>query len=79
MFFRKGLGDSSLICKLAMKNPRTSKQMLAIANKYALAEEVTLDTREQKTESFHTDQNSSSQGHDKKRKEDCSVNMVEQS
>jgi hypothetical protein len=31
-----------------MKNPRTSKKMLAITNKYALAEEVTLDTREQK-------------------------------
>jgi hypothetical protein len=48
MLFKKGLRDSSLICKLAMKNPRTSKEMLAITNKYALAEEVTLDTREQK-------------------------------
>jgi hypothetical protein len=37
MFFKKGLRDSSLICKLSMKNPRISKQMLAIANKYALA------------------------------------------
>jgi hypothetical protein len=44
MFFKKGLRDSSVICKLAMKNPRTSEEMLAIANKYALAEEVTLDT-----------------------------------
>jgi hypothetical protein len=25
MFFKKGLRDSSLICKLAMKNPRTSE------------------------------------------------------
>jgi hypothetical protein len=48
MLFKKGLRDSSLICKPAMKNPRTSKEMLAITNKYALAEEVTLDTREQK-------------------------------
>jgi hypothetical protein len=31
-----------------MKNPRTSKGMFAIANKSALAEEVTLDTREKK-------------------------------
>jgi hypothetical protein len=37
MFFKKGPRDSSLICKLSMKNPRISKQMLAIANKYALA------------------------------------------
>jgi hypothetical protein len=29
-----------------MKNPRMSEAMLAIANKYALAKEVTLDTRE---------------------------------
>jgi hypothetical protein len=77
MFFKKGLGDSSLICKLTMKNPRMSKQMLAISNKYALAEEVTLDTREQKKESSHTDQPSSSKGHDKKRKANCSINMVE--
>jgi hypothetical protein len=46
MFFRKGLRDSSLICKLALKNPRTSEEMLAIANNYALAEEVTHDNRE---------------------------------
>jgi hypothetical protein len=50
--------------------------MLTIVNKYALAEEVTLDTREQK-ESGHTDQPSSSKGHDKKRKADCSINAVE--
>jgi hypothetical protein len=46
MFFNKGLMNSSLIRKLAMKNPRTSKQMFSITNKYALAEEATLDTRE---------------------------------
>jgi hypothetical protein len=45
MFFKKGLTDSSLIYMLAMKNPRTTKEMLAIANKYVLAEEATLDTR----------------------------------
>jgi hypothetical protein len=78
MFFMRGLRDSSLIHKLTMKNPRTSEDMLAIANKYALAEEVTFDTREQKKEeSGHTDQPSSSKGHDKKRKVDHAVNAVE--
>jgi hypothetical protein len=79
MFFKKGLQDPSLIHKLARKNPRTLEAMFAIANKYALAEEGTLDTREQKKEkeSGHTDQPSSYKGHNKKRKEDCSVNMVE--
>jgi hypothetical protein len=79
MLFKKGLRDSSLIHKLTMKNPKTSEEMLAIANKYALAEEAALDTREQKKkkESWHTDQCSSSKGHDKKRKVDCSVNNVE--
>jgi hypothetical protein len=48
MFFKKGLRDSSLIRKLSMKNPRTSEEMLAIANKYALAEEATLDNRDTK-------------------------------
>jgi hypothetical protein len=77
MFFKKGLRDSSLICKLAMKNPKMLEEMLSIANKYALAEEATLDTREQKEESGHSDQPSSSRGHDKKRKaklyEQCGV------
>jgi hypothetical protein len=50
MFFEKGLRDSSLICKLTMKNPRTLEEIFVIANKYALAEEVTLNTREQKKE-----------------------------
>jgi hypothetical protein len=54
MFFKKGLRDSSLIRKLAMKISRTLEQMLAITNMYSLAEEATLDTREQK-ESGHMD------------------------
>jgi hypothetical protein len=80
MFFKMGLRDLSLIRKLAMKNPRTSEAMFTIANKYALAEEVILDTREQKKEkdSGHADQPSLSKGHDKKRKAYCSINTVEQ-
>jgi hypothetical protein len=67
-----------MIRKLTMKNPRMSEAMFAIANKYALAEEATLDTREQKKEeSGHTNQPSSSKGHDKKRKADRSINAVE--
>jgi hypothetical protein len=79
MFFKKGLRDSSLIRKLTMKNPRTLEEMLAIANKCTLVEEATLDTREQKKEKGlgHTDQTSSSKGHNKKRKVDHSVNNVE--
>jgi hypothetical protein len=42
MFYKKGLRDSSLICKVTMKNPKTSDEMLAITNKFTLAEEVTL-------------------------------------
>jgi hypothetical protein len=77
MFIKKGLRDPSLICKLDMKNPRMSEAMFAIAKKYALAEEVTHDTREQKKESGHSYQPSSSKGHDKKRKIDHFVNVVE--
>jgi hypothetical protein len=79
MFFKKGLRDPTLICKLAMKNPRTSGAMFTIASKYALAKEATLDTREPKKEkdSSHADHLSSSKGHDKKRKVDCFVNAVE--
>jgi hypothetical protein len=62
MFLKKGLMDSSLIRKTTMKNPRTSEEMLAIANKYTLVEEATLDTKEQKEESGHSDQPSSSKG-----------------
>jgi hypothetical protein len=53
--------------------------MFTIYNKYDVAEEGTLDTREQKKEkeSSHTDQPSSSKGHEKKRKPDHSVNAVE--
>jgi hypothetical protein len=50
MFFKKGQRDSSLIRKLTMKNLKTSEEMLAIANKYSLAEEAALNTREQKKE-----------------------------
>jgi hypothetical protein len=41
-----------------MKNPKTSKEMLAIADKYVLAKEVTLNTRDQKKdkELGHSDQ-----------------------
>jgi hypothetical protein len=61
-----------------MKTLRMLESMFAKANKYALAEETTLDTREQKKkESGHTYQTSSSKGHDKKRKANSSVNMVE--
>jgi hypothetical protein len=80
MFFMKGLRDSSLIRKLAMKNPKMSKEMLAITNKYAMAEEAALDNKEQKKEkeSGHVDQPSSPKGHNKKRKADRSMNNVEQ-
>jgi hypothetical protein len=77
LFFKKGPRDSSLISKLAMKKPKTSEAMFAIANKYALVEETTFDTREQKEESSHVDQPSSSKGHNKKRKADHSINVVE--
>jgi hypothetical protein len=79
MFLKKGLKDSSLIHKLAMKNPRTSEEMLAITNKYTLAEEATLDTKEQKKdkELGHSDHPSISKSHDKKRKADRSVANVE--
>jgi hypothetical protein len=49
-FFKKGLRDSSFIHKLAMKNPRTSEEMLVITNKYVMAEEATLDNKEYKKE-----------------------------
>jgi hypothetical protein len=46
ILFKKGLRGSSLIGKFTMKNPSTSEEMFAITNKYALAEEATLNTRE---------------------------------
>jgi hypothetical protein len=84
MFFKKGLRDSSLIRKLAMKNPRTSEEMLAIVNKYALAEEATFDNKDPNRDSRkdkelgQSDRPSSSKGNDKKRKSDRSVANVEQ-
>jgi hypothetical protein len=80
MFFKKGLRDSSLIRKLTMKNPNTSEEMLVIPNKYAMAEEATLDTKEQKKdkELGPSNQPSSSKSHDKKRKADHSMANVEQ-
>jgi hypothetical protein len=60
-----------------MKNPKMSEQMFSITNRYALVEEVTLDTREQKKDSGHPDQPTSSKGHDNKKKLDRSVIMVE--
>jgi hypothetical protein len=50
MFLKKGLRDPSLIRKLAMKTPMMLEAMFTIINMYALAEEVTLDTTEQKKE-----------------------------
>jgi DUF4097 and DUF4098 domain-containing protein YvlB len=81
MFFNKGLRDSSLIYKLTMNNSRTSEEMLAITNKYALAEEATLDRRDQKKykELDHSDQPNTSKSNDKKRKVNCSMTNVEQS
>jgi hypothetical protein len=79
MFFKKGLRDSSLICNLAMKNPRTSEEMLAITNKYALAKEATINTRDQKKdkELSHSDQSDTSKSNDKKRKSDHSIADME--
>jgi hypothetical protein len=80
VFFKKGLRNPSLIHKLTIKNGRMLEAIFAIANKYALDEEATLDTGEQKKEeSGHTDQPSSSKGDDKKRKEDRYINVVERS
>jgi hypothetical protein len=79
MFLMKGLKDSALIRRLAMKNPRTSEEMLAIINKYAMAEEATLDTREAKKDKklSHTDRPRTSKSSHKKRKHDRSVTNVE--
>jgi hypothetical protein len=83
MFFKKGLRDSSLIRKLAMKNPRTSEEMLAITNKYALVEEATIDNRDsirdskKDKEPGQSDRPSTSKSNDKKRKSDCSMANVE--
>jgi hypothetical protein len=81
MFFKKGLRDSSLIRKLSMKNSRTSEEVLAITNKYGLAEEATINTRDQKKdkELSYSDQPSTSKNNNKKRKSDCSMENVERS
>jgi hypothetical protein len=72
MFFKKGLRDSSLICMLTKKNPRTSEEILEIANKHALAEEATLDTRDQKEdkEQGHSTQPNTLKNNDMKRTSD---------
>jgi hypothetical protein len=63
-----------------MKNPRTLEEMLAIANKYVLVEEATLNTKEAKKEkkSNHSDRPKTSKSNDKKRKHDHFVSNVEQ-
>jgi hypothetical protein len=80
MFFKKGLKDSALIRKLAMKNPETLEEMLAITNKYAMEEEAALDMREAKKDkkSSHSDRPGISKHNDKKRKDDHTVANVEQ-
>jgi hypothetical protein len=79
MFFKKGLRDSFLIRKLSMKNLSSSKEMLAITNKYSLAEEVTLDSREDKKdkELSQSDRLDTSKNNDKNRKHDHSVASLE--
>jgi hypothetical protein len=79
MFFKKGLKDSALTHKLAMKNHRSSEGMLAIANKYTLAEEATLETRESKKDKklSHLERPGTSKSNDKKRKPDRSAANVE--
>jgi hypothetical protein len=83
MFFQRGLSHSSLIHKLTMKNPGAFEEMLAIANKYALAEEATFDSRDpnrdsrKDKESAQSDRPSSSKGNDKNRKSDRSMANVE--
>jgi hypothetical protein len=79
IFYKKGLKDSALVRKLAMKNPRMSEEMLGNANKYALMKEATLDTREAKKDKpSHMDWPGTSKSNDKKRKHDCSIANVEQ-
>jgi hypothetical protein len=68
-----------LIRKLAMKNLRVSEEMPAIANKYALAEEATLDNKEAKRDKkpSHSDRSGTSKNNGKKWKPDHSVANVE--
>jgi hypothetical protein len=66
-----------------MKNPRTSEEILAIANKYALAELVTLDNRDtnrdpkKDKEQGQSDQPNTSKNNDRKRKSNLSVANVD--
>jgi hypothetical protein len=57
----------------------TSDKMLPIANKYTLAQEASIDTRDQKKdmEQGHSDQPNTSKNNDKKRHLDRSVANVE--
>jgi hypothetical protein len=79
-FFKKGLRDLSLVHMLTMKDPSSFEEMLAIANKYAVAEEVTLDNRDTQKdkEPGQSDRPSTSKNNDKKRKLDHSVAGVHQ-
>jgi hypothetical protein len=83
MFLKKGLRDPSLIRKLAMKNTRMSEEMLAITNKYALAEEASLDNKDSNRdpkkdkEQGQSDRPSISKCNDKKRKLNRSMANVE--
>jgi hypothetical protein len=83
IFFKKGLKDSSLIYKLTMKNPKTFEEMLAITNKYALAEEATLGNRDPNKDSKkdkeqgQSNRPSTSKGNVKKRKSDRSMANIE--
>jgi hypothetical protein len=76
MFFKKGL---ILDSQASLKNPRMPEVMMEITNKYALAEEATIDTKEQKKdkELGHLDQPNTSKSHDMKRKADGSMANVE--
>jgi hypothetical protein len=78
MFFKKALKDSDLIHKLAMKNPRTSEEMLSIANKYAWWRKLPA-TRESKKDKKLScpDQARISKSNYKKRRLDRTVANVE--
>jgi hypothetical protein len=79
MFFKRGLRGLSLIYKITMKNLRSLEETLVIANKYAMAEEATLDNKEAKKDkkSSQSDRLDTSKGNDKKRKHDRFVVNME--
>jgi hypothetical protein len=62
-----------------MKNPRTSEEMLAVANKYALTEEATHGSKDSKKgkKPSQSGQPGTSKSNDKKRKSDRSIANVE--